>query len=710
MTFKTTSMEFALVALALGACDVAPPESGDLGSQRASALGPVEGDAGPGGVLARLEVAPISDTEAVAFYTFESPPPVSSFASRFGEGAVVNDAGEGFDDKAADGVYTGVIPMSSEEIDDKRAAFLERVGMEKSPQIMRFRGRAALGREAFDPSGLPKPSERWIAALGQAVPSSTIFPSSGGGSVGTLAGLPPTADPLRSLVVLDPRVVRDPNNTGVWQWSSGQCVQVGNPFGPWGFVGLMDDVGNGQVSAHDLIIGWLGEMAIDRTVNGQLIQGAGQGVQTITDGDPNNTNAIAWPKFFDDGNPSTLFDTFDLSQTPVQLIAIVNRTDLAASGYGAAQDGQRAELRFVFTFIDEETCRPSLGGFILEYDVPIDDCAGLEDYFTDWHGLSALQLGSPGYNAALEAITAPITAAGAGPGRPNDSNLKVLRTNEANIRFPEYPNTFPSGFQSSWDMQEFAVDPDTALLANQPVAQTPAYGYELPDWNSATLEQEVDLTMDVFAADIVAGQYVVPLTDPLTGDPMRGASAMYGRFRYPSTATVKYVGHFPGTSSSMDRLLSWGSANVGDLEARQRFSLQTCSGCHYGETFEDGDGTGSFENLHVGASTPGGVLEEPFRHIRPDANLANPAHLSRFMTGTNATCGPDEFVAPLGALASCASPGCCPIGDPVFGYQQGQVHYNEFHRRGSILEDVVTLGCGALDGHAFAEVVVSSAH
>lgn len=706
---KTTPI-LVVAALSLGACE--EPTDDQRTEHRAKDDAQTDGDGTANGVLARIEVAPISADEAIAYYTFETAPDGLEIGTRFGDEAVLRDDGLEFDSKPGDGVYTGVVPFSAKSWNASQDAFHGRVADVESPNVMRFRGRAAVETTAFD--GTPKVGKRWVPALGKSVPLFTLFPSTVGGSAATLSGLPPTANPPNSLVVTSPQVVRDPSRTGVWELQGNQCVQVGNHSGPWGIVSLLDEMGNGHVSAHDLMIGWLGELASTRTVNGQTIAPSLQGVMTLTDGDPNNTAAIPWPKFVDDQNPATLNDVFDLSQTPVQLTAIVNRTDLAASGYGGTgQDTDppnRAELRFVFTFIDEETCRPSLGGFILEYDVPIDDCSLLEDYFADWHDLSNLQVGSPSYNAALEVITTSITAAGAAPDRPNQSNLKVLRTNEASLRFPEYPNDFPNLFQSSWDMQEFALDATTHLLINQPVAQTPAYWYELPDWNDALHPQQIDDTIAAFTGDILTGEYVVPLTDPLTNDPMLGASAMYGRFGLPSPGRAEYVGFYPPQQNDMERLMSWGSTNAVDVEARQRLSLNTCSGCHFAETFEDSDGPGSFESVHVGDSTPGGVLEEPFRHIRPDSNLANPAHLSRFMTGTNATCGPDEFVAPLGALPSCSSASCCPIGDPVFGFEAGQVHYNEFHRRGSILEDVVTHGCSVLDGHQFADVIVASTH
>lgn len=676
-------------------------------------------DTPPPPVLQQLDVALLSDTEAVALYQFVSRPPKTEISVSFGAGEyTLNDNGKGYDATADDGIYSGRVPFDLDAYEQRRAGFLTRVEALEDPRVMSFSGQLAQSQASFTSKMLPEFSKTWLPSVGT-LPSLTVFPSLVVGPPATVSGLPPTVDPYASLVVTDPDVVRDPAMTGVWANVSGSCQQIGNPSGPWGIVGLMDGIANGHVTTHDLMIDWITSYASARTVNGETIGASLVGLSELTDGPSGLPGAVPWPKFVDDGSRWTFNDVFDLSGMPVQLIAIVNRPDLAMTGgyAGDTDTNPRAELRFVFTFIEEETCRPSPGGFILEYEVPLDSCDALQPYFQDWHALSSMVVGSAGYNAALHAITDPVTAAGAGPSRPNDSNLRVLRTNEQNLRWPHYLNDFPTSSASSWDMQEFAINAGSHQFENQTLSQTPHFGYELPDWAvGAPYPQPVDTYIQNEMADILSGTHVVPLLDPSTNDPLRAAVVRYGNFHWTSTSAPPYqYADFPPAATSMTRMLSFASEDVGlgALEARTRFSLNTCNGCHYSETFEDGeDGSVSpFSALNPGASTPGGTLERPFRHIRPNDNLAAAAHLSRFMTGTNATCSVGaEFVAPLGPLSQCGQASCCPIGDPVFGYTEGQVHFNELHRRGSMLEDVVVNGCAALSGHQFTDVIVSSAH
>ena len=231
--------------------------------------------------------------------------------------------------------------------------------------------------------------------------------------------------------------------------------------------------------------------------------------------------------------------------------------------------------------------------------------------------------------------------------------------------------------------------------------------------------QAIDQYIDSFESDILNFEHSIELfwdQSPLfEGGQLKTPHVQYGlvdptaslnNYYIPSEMT--FIRPVAGTGFISHRGTFSGSGFVNDKVARQTFSLATCNGCHHGEAFEDSDAFVHFGDVHPGQSTPGGILEEPFRHVRP-TTLGSPAELSRFITGTQTSCSAgDEFVFPLGTLMSCSSPSCCPIGDPALGYQDMQSHYNEFARRGQILDSFVTQSCTAIQVNPGNEVILSA--
>lgn len=688
-----------LLLASVAACGITP----EPGS-RASADASRDAEEGPT-VIEKVQYAALDDGRTAILLTVEeggeAPDEITwSFA---GSDVALSDNGRDGDAKAEDRVYTGVSADGMEEHDAARETYANALADLDAPMATQFAGLHATSRAEVeaDFATTPELEEVTLDELGGTFEAATIFPM-----VSDVDGaplLPPSAyDPYRTLLVTEPDLIHNGTFTGSWQLVNGDCVQVGNPNGPAGFRYLMGEIANGTMSADQFISDWVNVQWTNRSVNGYAVSW-GMGTYTLHNGDWFGGNPPhPWPKIVDDGNASTFTDVLDGYETPLQLTAVVNRFDLAAGGYSG---GGEAELRFVFTFLNEEDCSPANGNVILEYAVPLDGCEEVEHWAHLWEELDALDPTTPDYAEFLSThIIEPIVTAGANPSRPNESNLKVLRTNEQVMIWPHYFTIFPTHANRDWRMEEWAVDATTHVLVNQTLAQTPGFDWVDPDFTAPSpYPQDIDAFIDANEVDILAGTHQVGATNG--GSPFASPEVRYGSFA-----------HAPGPYSNTGggaihnwRAMSWGSADVNSVEARQLFSLSTCSGCHAGETFEDGDGSAAFNSSNLGASVPGGQLEEPFRHIRPDANLQNQAHLSRFLTGTNATCTPgNEFVLPLGTMGACAVDTCCPIGDPVFGYTDGQVHFNEFARRGGILQDVILNGCSALNTKANSAIVASA--
>ncbi|MDP1914723.1 MAG: CARDB domain-containing protein [Myxococcales bacterium] len=245
----------------------------------------------------------------------------------------------------------------------------------------------------------------------------------------------------------------------------------------------------------------------------------------------------------------------DLRRAPFRLLAIVNRMDLRDLTRGSAGEG-----RFVFGVL-------GAGGnqlqftVILEFNLPATTQADVDRWAADWHALGAQPIGSPGYNQALETITSRFAGPAVSPTRPNGSAINQVRSNEIALSAP-------------WELREFRLNAAGQLL-QVPVAQTT----DLPFNNSPALAQFINTN----TAALLTDTHVVPAT--FNGAPFLAGSALTN------------FGH------------TWRAPGITNNEARFHFSVNTCNGCHAGET------------------------NTPFLHVFP-RNVGQVAALSGFLTGT----------------------------------------------------------------------------
>jgi hypothetical protein len=247
--------------------------------------------------------------------------------------------------------------------------------------------------------------------------------------------------------------------------------------------------------------------------------------------------------------------SLDLSRAPLRLLAIVNRMDLRNLAQGKAGEG-----RFVFGVLDPQG-GPTPFTIILEYRLPATTEAQVLEWARLWHELGVLELGSAAYNTKLEQITERFAGRNAEPGRVNGSALSQLRTNEIQLSAP-------------WELREFALSPGNGFLRPATVKLTP---------NSSFMDQSIIATfINQNQAAIIAERHDVPNT-------FNGVAFLGG--------------------SSLNTLGAWNAAGINSNEARHKFSLTTCSGCH------GGDETGTI-----------------FLHINPRA-AGEEATLSGFLTG-----------------------------------------------------------------------------
>lgn len=359
-----------------------------------------------------------------------------------------------------------------------------------------------------------------------------------------------TVDIGRSLMITDPSVLTDSTRT------YDPCTGAGTAFGPWTFGYLMQQMAGTQ-DAATFVDTWMKQWKTAHTVNG-FDAPSRTDVARILGAWPRTTSAVDGP--------------LDLAKAPFRLLAIVNRIDRAEQlVYGGGNGG---ELRFVFgaSILQNDSSVTSTSGVpakkcleldftvIFEYGIQRQSCQELKDWAEQWLDLAQHPLNSAAYRTALRAITDQLVPKGSAPAALNQSALNQLRTNEIALAdLSQIENHF-------WDMREFRLCQDatapagTASLCLVPVARTPDLSFN----QTPTLANFVNAN----ATTIEQDQQDVPAS--FNGAPFQAATARMDPHEAGRQGTFWQGPATPPTIASN--------------EARYHLSLNTCNGCHAGET------------------------------------------------------------------------------------------------------------------------------
>ncbi|MCP3102609.1 hypothetical protein LZ198_27415 [Myxococcus sp. K15C18031901] len=364
------------------------------------------------------------------------------------------------------------------------------------------------------------------------------------------------------LMITDVSVVDDPVRTA--------------PGGPWHFGTVMREMAGGQ-DPSELVRGWLKTWLTKQMVNGLEIPPR-----------PEMQTQVLGPWEARSGGPSK---PLDFNTAPFRLLAIVNRLDLRHEGF------QAGEGRFIYGVVAPNGA-PLEFTVILEYALPGGSAPAIQAWAEDWHALGAVRVGSPGYNAKLQALTDRFSKAGVMSGRHVGSALNQIRTNEIQLAEP-------------WEMREFVLSP-LGLLPTT-VKLTPANHFENTQMLADYLMQN--------QTDVLAENHVVP--DSMGGIPFLGANALV----------------------PLD--FFWRAPNVSN-EVRHKFSLNTCSGCHAGET------------------------QTEFLHVAP-RQAGRASTLSPFLQGTTVTDPVTKTVRPFDDLTRRAEDLKALVCAPNLGLKSGHV-------------------------------------
>lgn len=564
----------------------------------------------------------------------------------------------------------------------------------------------------------------------------------GGGGEVVVTPLPP-CNPIinrfKSLFITDISVTEDPVRT------YNPCTNMGNPNGAWTFKTVMTNMANQPltgVSPNTFVIEWLDTWmrgnprltpgTSNPVVNTQVLdsrvhpfntsvqattilhavikpwlQAASGNSTLVVDSLPTSPNywKTVWQNLATGSGYTTGVDV--LKFAPFKLSAFVNRVDLVSSnttttGGGYAGGGtttttltNAGEGRLVYSIVKDpkSICGNAVSsltqpfeGFnvIFEYGIPLTTCAQVVEYQNKWRNLSDLPFGSS-YNAALEVVTNVFTAMNAAPAKQNGSALNQLRSNEIAITSllgGTLPTPYAPGSDGSvpfWQLREFALNTGNPLLANATTKLEPMVKFNgasfapLTSGNSLADIAILANFVNTNSAAIQAGNHTVPLV-------FSGVNFLAGRadVHSPSAASTPY--HWDGRGAP------GSSTFITNDNARFSFSLNTCSGCHGGET-----GTGFVHVRYIG-----------FGHNITPTSTSPPfglRDLSSFLTGLGPDADPSDDDNNPNGLFFVSDPAGRPAGAPSI---RG---FNDLLRRENVMKNLICNSCGST-GAVFSMVNV----
>lgn len=469
------------------------------------------------------------------------------------EKIVLRDDGKGADAEAGDGQFslnmTEDLGALREELSKRQQIALD------NGRLLNFKNRSQQPEQLdqlkdFDLRGL---------ANGNAV----LVPK---GILTAAAGL---SDQKKTLMITDLRVVEDSTRT------YNPCTGRGNSTGVWTFGEVMRQMASPNPSTiatnlqvSDFVRAWLTTWNSPQTVNGEVLD-ARPVIQNLID---------TWESKSGTGPGGIL----DMKFAPFKLIAIVNRLDLRGNtGYGFSDAG---EGRLVFNALDVN-CNSERFTVIFEYGINKRSCTAIKAFAQEWDNLKTLSFNTVAYRDALEAITNQFVPSGTNTSKPNQNSINQIRTNEIALASP-------------WELREFNLNA-SGQLELVTVKQEPAVKYNTKQ-NTPDVERLANFINSNQTA-VENNNYTVPDEVPSNA----GAAT-------PTTSFLGGKSHAISPAHHWDGGPSMTSAFINSDQARHVFSLNTCSGCHGGET------------------------QTRFTHIAP-SSFGVEAALSGFLTGINVT-------------------------------------------------------------------------
>jgi hypothetical protein len=429
-----------------------------------------------------------------------------------------------------------------------------------------------------------------------------------------------------SLLITDLSVVEDPARTfnvyngtgqanGVWTFGT-MMKNIANTaktgvstkefLKQWVKTWVEDQyIGNNIVLTREkaflhLITPWMIKANVSNTVNLPILP---------TGADPGQIKLQPWIAMDPTGNYpmwEVWWDLLDennlLKYAPFKLMAIVNRIDLRSNG--AYQPGRKnsGETRFVYTLINPLNGLPPFHdnplfasnsgaidwqgmNVIFEFGNPFNHNCDLQNFAQQWFDLSSQPLGingvaNPIYNQMLEDITTQVTAIGAGGTKNyNGSAINQIRTNEKileplNIAGTAFNN--PTWIPLTWQLRQFELNNADGYL--HPALVTNTSKDNLP---SGTLEHFIygPNSNPCEKQHVASGNFNLP------NSWLAGAANLekeFVTFKPLNAGALPANIYNPATYN-----INTDNPNAMFKQVSHQISLNTCQGCHGGETKTD---------------------------------------------------------------------------------------------------------------------------
>ncbi|MFZ4575219.1 MAG: hypothetical protein ACOYN0_12525 [Phycisphaerales bacterium] len=265
---------------------------------------------------------------------------------------------------------------------------------------------------------------------------------------------PPPPPPVREVDVDKELMIRD--------LSVVESELANGNNGAWTFGRRFRNLFTDDAAAQAALKKWLATWETDQVVNEQTLAARAAIRDTVIE---------PWKaRSGQAGIPDEVWD-IDWDAAPFRLLAIVNRTDLAAvdptGGYGGDVTSA-GEGRFVFGVTDANA-EPLPFTVIFEYAQPASNFFEVSSWANQWHALGGLAFGSD-YNAALKSVTDQLTV------------LKQIRTGEGALT-------------GIWQFREFTINGDELLPTDSKA--TPANVFNGTDLLASFINTGPDVGFDV---------------------------------------------------------------------------------------------------------------------------------------------------------------------------------------------------------------------